>query len=102
MQHKWNLEDDLVAVCMIKNGKNCLKYQYETTCSILDVQPNSMNMRLKNVEFVATDGKSGLSNAGKLTIYVWNNYKDMSDEAFIDLCNMILDLKKQIKGIVEV
>lgn len=75
----WTKREDLVAVYLYLFKKHSKEDRAFFTAQI-NHSDSSLNKRIDNVEWIATEGKKGLSHFAKQTKEVYEAYKDKSQE----------------------
>ena len=89
MQHKWSKEDDIVAFYLYQFGPESLMMTFKEISKRLGMSEASLKMRVAN--FKAIDGAGGLENYAKQSEMIYNQYKNVKKDAYINAVKTILE-----------
>jgi hypothetical protein len=76
MHHHWTESDDLAALYVYKFGVENLPYSQDEIALRKGIKPGSFRMRIEN--FRAIDGEGGLDHFSKLSMGVYERYRNLS------------------------
>jgi len=73
MGHKWTYQDNLLAIEAYYNNLN--EEELKTLAIRIGVSKGSLNFKLKNIEFLDTNGRSGFAHTSEKIKPVWEEYR---------------------------
>jgi Zn-dependent peptidase ImmA (M78 family) len=73
MRHNWTYQDNLLAIEAYYNNLN--EEELRTLAIRIGVSKESLNFKLKNIEYLDTNGKSGFAHTSEKIKPVWEEYR---------------------------